>query len=132
MSGSTAIDCVGGRPDRWACVHQSSVAATASTAVAPAEAAAAMRSARGFGDSAPASAASRSSRTNAAALCGRSAGAFASAWSIMRATGSGTAGRSAVTGLGFTLRCWYATLSAVAPVNGGWPASISYSTQPKP
>jgi len=27
-------------------------------------------------------------------------------------------------------RCWRTRVSTVGPVNGGWPASISYRTQP--
>ena len=29
------------------------------------------------------------------------------------------------------VRCWRTTLSEEGPTNGGWPASISYSTQPR-
>ena len=61
----------------------------------------------------------------------RSAGVFASARCTTAATGAGTVGRRSVTGGGSTARCWWTTLSAVGPVNGGCPASISYSTQPR-
>ena len=67
----------------------------------------------------------------AAVFAYRSAGVFASARVSAFATPAGTAGRSSVTGRGATFRCWWIALSAVGPVNGGCPASISYSTQPK-
>ena len=41
------------------------------------------------------------------------------------ATPAGTAGRSWVIGGAFAVRCWCTMLSAVGPVNGGCPASIS-------
>ena len=60
----------------------------------------------------------------------RSAGTRASAFRTARSTDSGTAGRYCRT-LGASLESRRAAIAcAVGPVNGGSPASISYSTVP--
>ncbi len=71
-----------------------------------------------------------SARANAAADGNRSAGTLASAVLIACSTASGTFSRTVRTRgtVSIALRAWIA--SAVAPVNGGFPANISYSTQP--
>ena len=61
----------------------------------------------------------------------RSAGAFARARISASLTAAGTAGRNCVTGGGGATMCWRTRLSVVTPVNGGCPASNSYSTQPR-
>jgi hypothetical protein len=47
------------------------------------------------------------------------------------ATWGGTVRRSSVTSRGSSVRIRTRMLWALGPVCGGWPASISYSTQPK-
>jgi len=66
--------------------------------------------------------------TNAAIPLNRSAGALARARVSAAATGFGTSGWKSVIRGGATVRCRSSTLSVVGPVNGGCPASISYST----
>ena len=72
----------------------------------------------------------RSAPANCATGLNRSAGVLARARCSAAATSAGTAGRSWVMGGGVAVRCWWMMLSTVGPVNGAWPASISYSTQP--
>ena len=65
-----------------------------------------------------------------AAVGKRSAGALASARITLRSTPSGTVARTVRSG-GTGSIAWRASSCwAVGPTNGGWPASISYSTQP--
>ena len=66
-----------------------------------------------------------SAAANWEAVRKRSAGVLARALASAREAAAGTAGRSAVTGRGSTVRCWLTRISFVAPVNGGCPASIS-------
>ena len=71
-----------------------------------------------------------SASAKAAAVGKRSAGTLASARITLRSTPSGTAARTVRSG-GTGSIAWRASSCwAVAPPNGGWPASISYSTQP--
>ena len=78
----------------------------------------------------PAKAGFSSACRNAAALSKRSAGSFSTARATAAATFGGTDLRSFVTGWAssvtiFMMICW-----ADAPVWGGLPVSISYSTDP--
>ena len=57
-------------------------------------------------------------------------GVRASARSSARSTSSGTSARSARTGRTASVNRFTMIACAVGPVNGGSPASISYSTQP--
>ena len=69
--------------------------------------------------------------TKAAADCGRSTGALAIAAKIASSTSSGTMVRTMRT-LGTCSMMWRAMIAiALLPVNGGSPASISYSMQPR-
>lgn len=69
---------------------------------------------------------------NSLAVANRSAGVLAIARLITSAISRGTASRITVTLGTSAVRCWCTMLSTVGPVNGAWPASISYSTQPRP
>ena len=71
-----------------------------------------------------------SASAKCAAGLNRSAGFLASARVSTSAIAGGTAGRSCEIGRASAVRCWWTTFAAVGPVKGGWPASISYSTQP--
>src|SRR5205823_10600332 len=66
--------------------------------------------------------------TNALAVRGRSAGDFARPAAIARSRGTGSAGRTVRIGRGGSLITRAAIACALGPVNGGSPASISYST----
>ena len=63
--------------------------------------------------------------TNWAAGLNRSAGFLASVRDSAPATSGGTVGRRFVTGAASVMRCWRVIASAVGPVNGGCPPSIS-------
>lgn len=79
----------------------------------------------------PCASAFPSASANSAAVANRSAGVLASDCCNAAATCAGTAGRTTLMLGGSAARCCRTTLSAVAPVNGGCPASISYNTQPR-
>src|SRR5207244_5242712 len=66
--------------------------------------------------------------TTALAVRGRSAGDFARPAAIARSRGTGSAGRTVRIGRGGSLITRSAIACALGPVNGGSPASISYST----
>ena len=68
---------------------------------------------------------------NSLPLSNRSVANRSSARCTARATGRGTPGRSAVTLAGVCTKRFAITACTVAPVNGGAPTSISYSTQPR-
>ena len=82
---------------------------------------------RGAGD-----VASPSARATAISLAvwKRSAGSLASARATAWSTCTGTSGRTARSGGGCSWRCLASTARVVGAVNGGMPASISYSTHP--
>ena len=67
----------------------------------------------------------------AAAEGGRAAGSLARACSQAATTWGGTSAASSLRGGGWRCTCWAATPTGVSPVNGGRPASISYSTTPR-
>ena len=71
-----------------------------------------------------------SASANAFALSKRSAGIFSSAFATAAATFGGTALRSFVTGAASSVTIFMMICCADAPVCGGSPVSISYSTQP--
>ena len=70
-------------------------------------------------------------RANCAAVANRSAGALASALTIAASTSGGTVGRTMLTRVGASRNFRAKIASAVAPVYGGSPTNISYSTQPR-
>ena len=73
----------------------------------------------------------RSASANSVAVVNRSAGIFSSAFITACSTARGTACRT-VRNAGTGSSEWRArTACGVGPVNGGPPASISYSTQPR-
>ena len=81
------------------------------------------------GDGVVAPAPARASTTSAA-VAGRSAALLASSRASTSRTATGTPVRTCETGRGSASSCWCTTTAMEPPVNGGWPVSISYSTQP--
>ena len=71
-----------------------------------------------------------SASANCAAVANRSAGSFASAVSDRRLDVRRHVLRCSVSGRGSSVITRATIACAVGPVNGGSPASISYSTQP--
>src|SRR5687768_3360329 len=67
---------------------------------------------------------------NAPALGKRSAAVFASAFLMARSMLSGASGRLVRSGGTGSSECLARISRAVVPMNGGWPLSISYNTQP--
>jgi len=67
---------------------------------------------------------------NSAAVANRSAGSFSSAVNTAPSTSGGTVCRCEVSERGFSVTTRATIAWALAPVNGGSPVSISYSTQP--
>ncbi len=74
---------------------------------------------------------SSSARANSAAVANRSAGALASARATAWDTPSGTVSRTSRSGRGVSMSRRAMIACAVGAVNGGSPASISYSTMPR-
>ncbi len=72
-----------------------------------------------------------SASANSPAVWNRSAGTLCIAVRTARSTACGTALRTAASEWGASTACRAITARADGPVNGGWPASISYSTQPR-
>ena len=71
-----------------------------------------------------------SASENRAAVANRSAGSFESAVTTAASTCGGTVFRCSVSERGSSVITRAMMACAVGPVNGGSPASISYSTQP--
>ena len=71
-----------------------------------------------------------SAALKAPAVANRSAGSFSSAVSTASSTCGGTRSLRAASGAGRSVITFATMAWAVGPVNGGSPASISYSTQP--
>ncbi len=70
--------------------------------------------------------------TNSSAERNRSRGSLASARTRARSMRGGMSARATRTGTGVVLTCIAMVLRSPGPRSGGSPASISYTTQPRP
>ena len=72
--------------------------------------------------------AATSADTNSAVLVKRCSGSFSRARSSARSTATGTSGRMPRMGRGVSITCFAMMVRGAAPLNGGSPVSISYTT----